>query len=398
MKTQAPKKDSSNMKLSLSLVTFLVLFSATSAEAAVEAQKVADALTARLASLGFVLKVMGAESQGANVMLKGVTFNIKGETKPDQVLGDVLLEGVTEADSGYKVAVIAAPPNKVVDGSLEIDFGGVKVSNLTIASADEADPVKAISMYEKIEFGPVTFTDSGVKAVSMDGAMLSLSPYAAGQTVNTTITIPNIVWNLETVKDAAAQEFFASAGYKEFAAALDVQGSWNPVDGRMVISQEAITVKDVGKLNFTTDLSGYTTQFMKSIQDMTKSAAGQTEAQNGAQVMGLLQSLTLNTMSLRFDDASITGKVLDFASKKTGQPRESLVAQVKGMAPLITMQMGDAEFTTKFSNAVSAFMDNPRSIEIKTGAAVPFSLLMGAAMSNPMSLVQQFKLDIVANQ
>lgn len=387
------------MKTSASaLMTFLLLASTSSSHAAVEAQKVADALAARLADFGFILKVTGTEIQGDNVMLKGVSVNVKGETRSDKVLGDVLLEGVTEADGGYKVVVIAAPPSKVVDGALVVDFGGVKVNNLTITGDSEADPVKSVSMYEKIEFGPVTVSENGVKGVSMDGATLALSPYAAGQPVNMTIAIPNIVWNLETVKEASAQEFFVSAGYKEFVAALDVQGSWNPVDGRMVISQEAITVKDVGKLNFTTDLSGYTTEFMKAIQEMSKNAAGQSGKQDAAQFMGLLQGLTLNAMSLRFDDASITGKILDFMSKKTGQPKEALIAQVKGMAPLITMQLGDASFTTKFSNAVSAYMDNPKNLEIKTGAAVPFSALMGAAMTNPLSLVQQVKLDVVANQ
>ena len=66
------------------LMTCLLLASTSSAHAAVEAQKVADALAARLADFGFVLKVTGTENQGDNVMLKGVSVNVKGEKRSDE--------------------------------------------------------------------------------------------------------------------------------------------------------------------------------------------------------------------------------------------------------------------------------------------------------------------------
>jgi hypothetical protein len=379
-------------------IALLVFAASVPANAAVDAEKFAQALTARLDGLGFALKSTGVEAQGENVVLKGATINIKSEKGKEKALGDVVLENVIEADGGYKIGQVTAPANQIVDGTFTLDFGGAKIVNFTVPPATEADPAKYWSVYETIEVGPMKFSNEGVTGVTMDGATLSMSPYAAGQPSVMTMSVPNLVWNLAVVKEAQAQAFFASAGYTEFVAAINVKGSWNPADGRMVIEEESINVKDVGKLNFTTDLSGYTAQFVKSIQEMSQTAEGQSDAENGMKVMGLLQGLTLNSVALRFDDASITGKVLDFASKQSGQPKEALVAQVKAMAPMMVMQLGDTELMQQFTTAVTAFMDGPKSIEIKTGEPVPFSSLIGVATTNPMAIVPLLKLKVMANQ
>jgi hypothetical protein len=379
--------------------TFLLVTASYTAEAAVDPQKFLEALTARLDGFGIALKAT-AEAQGENIVLKGLNVGLKAEAGKSKDVGEVTLENVTESGGNYTIGQITIPGTQTNDGKVILDFGGAKVKNVAISAPDEKDPVRMWSMYESVEIGSITLTDatSNLKALSIDGATISLSPYAAGQPMVTSMSVPNIVWDLASVKEPQAQAFFNAAGYKQFVASLNVNGTWNPADGRFVISEESLNVKDVGKLNFTFDLGGYTAQFIESVQKLTKDSAGQSDAASGAQMMGLLQGLTLNGMSIRFDDASITGKTLDFVAKMSGQPKEALVAQVKGMTPLMVMQLGDAELSTSVSNAVSAFMDNPKSLEIKTGAPVPFSQIVAAATTNPMSIVQMFKLQVTANQ
>ena len=60
----------------------------------------------------------------------------------------------------------------------------------------------------------------------------------------------------------------------------------------------------------TVDLGGYTPAFVKSMQDMQKQMAAQPAgADNSAQglaMLGLMQQLTFNSASIRWDDDSLT--------------------------------------------------------------------------------------------
>jgi hypothetical protein len=105
-------------------------------------------------------------------------------------------------------------------------------------------------------------------------------------------------------------------------------------------------------------------------------------------------------MSLRFDDASIATKALDLMSKRMGQPKDALIAQAKGMAPILFMQLQDPEFSSVATKALSDFLDNPKSLEIKMapGAPVPVAQIIASGMAAPATLVKQLGLTVVANQ
>jgi hypothetical protein len=177
-------------------------------------------------------------------------------------------------------------------------------------------------------------------------------------------------------------------------------GTWNPTDGKLTISEESFDVQNVGKLNFKFDISGYTPQLIKQMQELTKQNAGKTDASNGMAMMGLMQQLTLNSVSLRFDDASITGKLLDLASKQMGQPKDAIINQYKGMLPVMAAQLKDPEFVTMLSNAANAYLDNPKNFEIKTAppAPVPFAQIMATGMAQPQALIKTLGVQVIANQ
>ena len=112
-------------------------------------------------------------------------------------------------------------------------------------------------------------------------------------------------------------------GYQHINGYFEMAGSWQPTDGRMGLTQYDISVENAGTLGMTFDLGGYTPDFVKSIQEMQKKMAAQPAgADNSAQglaMLGLMQQLTFNGASIRFDDDSLTGKVLEFVAKQQGQ-------------------------------------------------------------------------------
>ena len=383
--------------------TSVLAFSfATPTFAAVDAQKFMDNLSTKLALYGLNAKADSVESQGEDIVLKGLKVGPASGADPITI-AEVKLEGVTEKDRGYVVAQIAAPAAQypVTEGTW--DFGGAAVVNVSIPSPDANDPLGGLIWYDSIKMNPSKFsTSEGVEFIRLGSLEATNSPYSADQLMKFSLKPFDVYINAVAAAkdDAANKEVMTSLGLAEINAKIAAEGSWNPTDGKLTISEESFDVQNAGKLNFKFDISGYTSELIKQVQELNKQNAGKTDASNGMAMMGLMQQLTLNSVSVRFDDASLTGKLLDLASQKMGQPKEAIINQYKGMLPMMAAQLQDPEFVTMLSNAANAYLDNPKNIEIKVApsAPVPFAQIMATGMAQPQALIKTLGVQVIANQ
>lgn len=370
--------------------------------AAVDAQKFMDNLSTKLALYGLNAKADSVESQGEDIVLKGLKVGPASGADPITI-AEVKLEGVTEKEGGYVVSQIAAPAAQypVTEGTW--DFGGATVVNVSIPSPDANDPLGGLIWYDAIKMNPSKFsTSAGVEFIRLGNLEATNSPYSADQLMKFSLKPFDVYINAITAAkdDAANKEVMTSLGLAEINAKIAAEGSWNPTDGKLTISEESFDVQNAGKLNFKFDISGYTSELIKQVQELNKQNAGKTDASNGMAMMGLMQQLTLNSVSVRFDDASLTGKLLDLASQKMGQPKEAIINQYKGMLPMMAAQLQDPEFVTMLSNAANAYLDNPKNIEIKVApsAPVPFAQIMATGMAQPQALIKTLGVQVIANQ
>jgi hypothetical protein len=209
-----------------------------------------------------------------------------------------------------------------------------------------------------------------------------------------------IYGDLTKVPDPKSLEVIKALGYAQVDGAVTYKGSWNPTDGRMIMTEGAYDIKDVGRLNMTFDLNGYTPALVKSLQEMNKSMEGKDETAKGLAMLGLMQQLSFISMSIRFDDASITGRVLDYAAKQQGQDRAAMVNQSKAIIPFMVASLQDPDFAAKVTEAASAYLDAPKSLEIKATPAepVPFALLMATGSTTPAALIKQLNVTVTANK
>ncbi len=380
----------------------LALSLATPAFAAVDAQKFMDAFAAKLTSYGMSAKADSVEGQGEDIVLKGLKLGPATSADPINI-AEIRFENVTEKDGGYLIAKIAAPAAQypVTDGVW--DFGGAAIKNLTISAIDSIDPMGGLLIYESATMSPTKFTTSkGEEFVRLGAIEINTSPYVAGQPITVSMKPFDMYVNaiIATKDDAAGKEVMTSLGLAEINTKIALSGSWNPTDGKLSITEESFDVKNAGKFNFKFDISGYTPQLLKQVQDLVKQNAGKSDASNGMAMMGLMQQLTLNSISIRFDDASITGKLIDLASQKMGQPKEAIINQYKGMLPLMAAQLQDPEFVSMLSNAANTYLDNPKNLEIKTelAAPVPFAQIMATGMAQPRALIKTLGVKVIANQ
>jgi hypothetical protein len=133
---------------------------------------------------------------------------------------------------------------------------------------------------------------------------------------------------------------------------------------------------------------------------MAEKPEGADSSAEGMAMLGLLQQLTFNGASIRFDDDSLTNKVLEYVGKQQGMSAKDIANQAKAIVPFGMAQLNNPELTAQVTAAVSKFLDDPKSLEIAAEPAspVPFALLMANGMSNPLELPKTLGLTVTANE
>lgn len=391
----------SSRRLSIGLLsaTAISYFLIAPASADVDGKALADALVAQFSKQGVPLTIGSTEVAGDNVVAKDITVKFP-DSEPFKIAQVVLEDVVEEEDGGYTIGSIAAPATTIEKEGNKVEFGGASIEGLFIPDAEETDPIAALGLYEAINVEPINVSVKGAEVFRMESMTASMSAYEEGKPFAFEASVDGLWGDLSKIEDPQAQKTLAEFGYKELTGDVKMKGSWNPEDGRMTVTEGAYNIVDVGKLNVTFDLSGYTPALVKGLQEMNKNMEGQDESAKGLAMLGLLQQLNFIGMTIRFDDASITNKGLDYAAKQSGVDRPGIIAQTKGILPFGLAMLKDPDFSTKVTAAVSAYLDAPKNLEVKAAPAapVPFALLVATGSTTPEALIKQLNVSVTANQ
>lgn len=389
----------SRLSAGLLSATAFTLFLSLPAAAEVDAKAVVDAVIAQMDRQNFKLTVGSATADGDNVVAKDIAIGIAGG-EPFKI-AEVTLEEVTAEDDGsFTIGSVAAPATTIDQDGVKVEFGGASIDGYTIPAVGETDPIALLGLYESMTIEPIRVSNKGAEVFRMDGASATMSEYEEGKPLAFDVAFKGLWGDLSKIEDPKAQEAFTAFGYKEVTGSVTMKGAWNPSDGKMSITEGLYNIDNVGKLNVLMELSGYTPALIKGLQEMTKNMEGQDESAKGLAMLGLLQQLNFISMSIRFDDSSITGKALDYAAKQAGQDRAAIINQTKGVLPFALAQLKDPDFAQKVTEAASAYLDNPKSLEIKAAppAPVPFAILAATGSTTPEALIKQLNVTVTANQ
>jgi hypothetical protein len=385
----------------LALSTFLLTLPLNAAFAADPA--VAERVKASLAAQGVDISWTGVAGDDSNVTLQGVAIKPASD-KEALTIGDVKLEGVTEADGGFEIATVSTSAFEHSKDGVTLNLTPFVIHDMKVPAEGSTDPLGSLMMYKSAELSNMTVKVGDKTAFSMDGLDVQITPPADGKAMDFTATTEKFTGDLSLVDDPKSKEAIEALGYQNISGKLDMAGSWQPSDGKMELSKYDISVENAGTLGMTFDLGGYTVDFIKSMQAMQKQLASQPEGADksaqGMAMLGLLQQLSFNSASIRYDDDSLTGKVLDYVGKQQGMSGKDVANQAKAIVPFGMAQLNNPELTAEVSTAVNTFLDDPKSLEISAepAAAVPFALIMAGAMSNPLDLPKTLGVKVKANQ
>jgi len=385
----------------LAFSTFLLTLPLNAAFAADPA--VAERIKSMFAAQGVDVSWTGVSGDDSSMVLQGVSIKPAAE-KEALPIGDVKLEGVSDANGGFDIATVSTSAFERTKDGVTLDLSPVVIHDMSIPAEGANGPLGPLMMYKSAEMENMTVKVGDKTAFSMEGLNVEVTPPADGKAMDFTATTGKFNADLSLVEDPKSKEVIDALGYQNISGNIEMAGTWQPSDGKMELSKYDIAVDNAGKLGMTFNLGGYTLDFIKSMQAMQKQLAAQPEGADksaqGMAMLGLLQQLSFNGASVRYEDASLTGKVLDYVGKQQGMSSKDVANQAKAIVPFGMSQLNNPELTAEVSAAVNAFLDNPKSLEISAEppSSVPFALIMAGAMSNPLDLPKTLGVKVKANE
>jgi hypothetical protein len=387
----------------LTLTSAIVLVSSASAYA-LDSNAFGTRLKAVLAEQGAEINWTNLTENGSQIVLEGVTIGAAG--KPEKAeLGNVTLDNVTEENGGYKIGTVSLPDYSKTEDGVTLDVSGIAIDGLTVPAEGNTDVVSSLMMYDDAKLASMTVKKGDKQVFSLEDLHFELTPIADGKPMQFTGAAEKFSADLSDVEDPQSQAVINALGYQNINGSFQMAGSWQPTDGHIGLSQYDITVENAGTFGMTLDLGGYTPDFVKSIKDIQKQMASAPEGSDnsaaGMQILGLMQQLTFGSASIRWDDDSLTGKVMNFLAQSQGQKPEDLANQVKAMVPFLMAQLNNADLTAQVTEAVGKYLDSPKSLEISAEPEkeVPFAVIMAGAMSgSPQDLVKTLAVSVSANE
>lgn len=371
---------------------------------ALDADDFATKLSAMTSHSGTKLSFSAVEPDGSTIVLKSVRVDSPGT--PSVSLGDVTFKGVEEEDDGsYFVSEAVFAEIELSEGPNTISIGGVEVNGLTVPVKGAAGPLDNMLMYEGFSTGEISVENNGANVFSMSSLELDVEHADDASSVNMSLTGSDLTIDLSKVDDPKTKDALTQLGYETVTGELKMDGSWDRQSGIIDLEEYSLSLDDVGRLALSLQISGYTSEFIKSMQQAETAAAANPDPQAAQQAMGLamlgmMQQLSFKSASIRFDDASVTERALEFAGKKQGVSSEQMRQAVKFMMPLALGQLGIPALQQQISAAASVYLDNPQNITITATPAEPVAVpvIMGASMGDPRTLVDLLNVQVSANK
>lgn len=369
---------------------------------ALDADAFANQLIATFAKSGSVMEVGSATLDGTTVTLSSTVLKAP---ETDIPVGDIVFTGVTETgDGGYEAKTATVSDIDTTIEELRLQLSGIEIANLRIPAGEDMSTVDDMFLYERFKTGPMIATVKNVDVFKFSGSDFTVN-IADTSKMDFTGSVDGIAVDLTLVEERKARQTLESMGYSILTGDMKIKGDWEVETGRINMPEMALTFNDVGRLNTSLDISGYTMEFLQEMQSMQSEMVGKEndpKAQQamGLAAMGLMQQLTFNSLAIRFDDASLTGKVLEFAGKQQGISGAQMAQAAKGLLPFVLGRLGIPALQQQITEAASIYLDNPQNLEIKAApeTPIPFGQIVGSAMGDPRSLAELLNVQVTANQ
>lgn len=373
---------------------------------ALDGQDLLKKINAAYATGGTAVNAASVEVNGDTVILHKATLKPDAASTQDPIpLGDVKMTGVAAIDDGsYEIDRVDFQPINITSEKSTVTASDLYLSGVTIPAKPDGDDLSSILFYEKAHSGPINIKADGKDVLSIGEIQATSAIEDDGASLSFEGSMTGFKLDLSTVDDPKSKEAIDALGMSQLEGSMSMKGSWELQSGAIDVDDYVLDFKNIGKLDISFSLSGYTMDLVKQIQQVAKTAEAnsadpQAKQASGIAMLGLLQQMSFTSADIRFDDAGLTPRALDYAGKQQGVSGKDMGQMIKAMTPLLLAQAKLGALQNTVSKAVNTYIDNPKSFSVSASPEnpVPFPMIIGAAMGAPETLPKVLGVDVTAN-
>ncbi|XAZ24756.1 hypothetical protein LVY75_16300 [Sinorhizobium sp. B11] len=370
---------------------------------ALDGQDLLKKINAAYSQQGGTVTADSVDIDGTTVTLKNTSF--KPNAGEPIAIGDITLSGVEEQDDGsYYIEEAAFPDISSSKEGVTVSAQEMTLGDISVP-AQPGDTIDSMFFAESAHTGPIKVVKDGAEVFSVLESDMNATLREDESGFDFDGAFKSMKADLSQAGDSPdSKEAIEKLALQHIQGDITMKGAWDIEPGTIDLSEISFDITNVGKLNFGFKISGYTMAFMKSMQDAVKQSEAnpnKEEAQQalGLAMLGLAQQLTFDSAQIRFEDASITKRALDYAGSKQNVSGQQMADSLKAMTPIMLAQLNIPELQNAISAAVSTFLDNPKSLTAKATPEKPvaFPMIVGAAMGAPNTVPQMLGVKVSAN-
>lgn len=369
---------------------------------AADANAVAERIKSLYAKQGGVLSFSNVQASGSDIVLEGTTITLPSISGKETSIGDVTLENVQDtAEGGYEVEKVTIPDmDFLAHGAAKngrAAFKGMVMENLIIPPEAANSPLDQMVLYERMTVDEITLGTPGTQGATLKDMEVTLDTSNKTEKMDYTWSIANI----DATFEKGGENPLAPLNMNSFNGSLNSRGSWLPQSGDMIMEQFEINAEELGRINITGTIGGYDLAFLKAVQDTQKVMSEADADREAAKLaaLNLAQQLSVRNLTVRFDDNSLTQKLLEYYAKQQGSDAQMLGTQIKMLVPLMATQLKNPEFAQQLAAAADKYFSDPKSLTLTASPDQPvnFAAIAATASLDPTKLIQLLKVSISAN-
>ncbi len=346
------------------------------------------------------------EADGS-IVIDGLAANVPmpdAASKMSFSVAKIKLSGITDQGNGlYEVAGAHYTDMKIDMGSTEASFNVSVPESLAEYwyvkvlgdNPTPSDVLRAnLNIAKKMSAGTMTLTAAG-QTFAADGYQVTWDGDPVTGSGKTDFKITNIVIPETAIAVLDPSGTLKQLGYSSLSFDVGGNGDIDIGSDKLGFNVDIFYAgKDMGTLKIGAGVGEIPMALVAELQKLETAAQPDPNA-----LMPLVQGIQLSRVALRFEDQSITKKLLPMLAAMQGMDEATLVANAGAMLQLGLAELKNPAFTQKAVEAVNAYLKDPRSITILAKPAQPVSVmqLMALDPNNPGAALDQLGVTVSAN-
>lgn len=319
-------------------------------------------------------------------------------------LGDILLEGVTPKDGGYHIDTITFEDVDFTEGENRFVASDISMENIHVPAYASATSLDGMIFYERATASDLEFYTGESRTLSIDNVFGAMTRDDATDKVSGRLEINEFSIDATDIEEQSTSETLEKLQMELINGSFSAGGTWNTKIGDLDIDELKLSLDNIGTLSASFGVSGYTMELVEGLQNVAKEQASNSideddMAMASMSLLGLSEKLGIKTLLIKFEDASITDRLIDYMAAEQGVSSTEFKTMLKAIVPMYVSELGAPALQQAIVKSVNIYLDNPQTISISAKPKSPVLVpeIFGTAMGNPAALPEVLGLDVHAN-